>query len=697
MVSNRPMLPSRLADKLAAARQRRFVGRVAEQSLFQSALTAPELPFQLLYIFGPGGVGKTTLLNAFESGCEQAAVTHIRVDARNVEPAPDTFVGALRLALNLSPTDPALPDVLARSTRSVILIDTCENLAPLDAWLRDAFLPELPETTLTVMAGRQPLAPAWQADPGWQTLIRTISLRNLNPEEGRAYLLKRGVPAEQHAQVLSFTHSHPLALSLVADVLDQRPGQPFQPEDAPNVVKMLLEQFVQKAPGLAHRAALEACALVRVTTESLLAEMLASPDAHELFDWLRGLSFIESGPFGLFPHDLAREALAADVRWRNPDWYGELHKRARGYYTAHLAQSAGLEQQRHLFDLIFLHRDNPVVRPVFEWQASGSLLMEAARPADESAILEMTRQHEGADAAHIAAHWLKRQPRGAFVVRDADQHIAGWLMLVSVPHTNSDDWAIDPGTRLAGEYVQKHAPLRPNETAILFRFWMARETHQSVSPVQSLLFVSIVRHYLTTPGLAYTLLPCIEADFWLPVFTYADLHRLTEADFEIGGRRYGVYGHDWRVVPPGAWLALLAEREVGGGAPAAPIVTESLIVLSETEFADAVRDALRDFTRPDILLNNPLTRSHLITERSGVNADRAAVLQNLMREASASLQASPRDAKLYRALYHTYFQPAATQEQAAELLDIPFSTYRRHLKSGLTRLTEILWAQEVNG
>jgi len=39
--------------------------------------------------------------------------------------------------------------------------------------------------------------------------------------------------------------------------------------------------------------------------------------------------------------------------------------------------------------------------------------------------------------------------------------------------------------------------------------------------------------------------------------------------------------------------------------------------------------------------------------------------------------------------------PAPTQEAAAELLDIPFSTYRRHLTSGIQRLTEILWREEV--
>ena len=39
----------------------------------------------------------------------------------------------------------------APSRPHVILIDTCETLAPLDGWLRDTFLPQLPENTLVVL------------------------------------------------------------------------------------------------------------------------------------------------------------------------------------------------------------------------------------------------------------------------------------------------------------------------------------------------------------------------------------------------------------------------------------------------------------------------------------------------------------------------------------------------------------------
>jgi hypothetical protein len=41
----------RLADRLIAARRRRFVGRSVELSQLQSALKADALPFQLLYIW----------------------------------------------------------------------------------------------------------------------------------------------------------------------------------------------------------------------------------------------------------------------------------------------------------------------------------------------------------------------------------------------------------------------------------------------------------------------------------------------------------------------------------------------------------------------------------------------------------------------------------------------------------------------
>lgn len=691
----------RLADRISAARRRRFIGRAAEQSLFESAISADELPFYVLHVYGPGGVGKTSLLRQFAEISQTQGASVYYIDARNTEPAPDSFLAGLASVMGLDPAQTPTDVLAQRMNRTVILVDTFEMLSPLEDWLRDAFLPELPESVLVVLAGRNPPSPAWRADPGWHPYLRSVALRNLSPEEGRSYLLQRNLPTDELQSVLDFTHSYPLALSLVADMYDQRPDFRFMPAAVPDVIKMLLEQFLQRVPGPAHRAALEACALVRVTTESLLAEMLAVPESNDLFEWLRSLSFIETRPGGLFPHDLARDALVADLRWRNPEWYGELHRRARLHYTQHLQSAHGPEQQLALFDLVFLHRDNPMVRPFFEWQTSGRMLPDRLRDADSSALLEMVVRHEGPASAHLAAHLLNKQPESVVVFRDGEGAATGFVTLVNMNRLSATDLEQDWALASAWRYLRQHsAPLRSGEAASYFRFWMAGDSYQGVSPTQSLIFINMVRHYLTTPGLVFTFIPCADPEFWVGVFGYADLARLPEADFEIDGRRYGVYGHDWRVTPPAAWLELLAERETALAPETVqpPPPKERLVLLSAEEFADAVTGALREMSRPSGLRGNPLTRSRLVVQRAGTDSgenERTATLDGLLREAVNSLQSSPKDVKYYRAVYHTYVQPAATQELAAELLDLPFSTYRRHLKAGVIRVTELLWQGEI--
>jgi hypothetical protein len=687
-----------LGERLRAARHARFVGRVAEMGLFRSALNAGDLPFHVLYVYGPGGVGKTTLIQEFRLECERQAVPYLYVDARNVEATPDSFYSTLRRLMALDIND-SVRQVMGDSPRFVLLVDTYEALAALDDWLREEYLPQLPENVLTVLAGRSAPSHGWRGDPGWQSLMQVIALRNLAPDDSVTYLSHRRVPPDQHAMVLNFTHGHPLALSLVADVFAQQPDLQFQPDNVPHVVQALVGQFVEKTPSPAHRTALEACALVRLMTESLLAEMLLLEDARPIFTWLQSLSFMETGVEGLFPHDLARESLTTDVRWRNPEWYAELHKRARKHYFERFQQTSGALQQRILMDYIYLHRDNPLVQPFYEWRSGGSLFADSLQLGDTDLLVEMVQRHEGSESSRVATHWLMRQPENVLVIRDARRRPLGFVLMLAVDRIAQDELNLDPAVQAVRTYLEQHAPPRLGERVTLFRFWMDREDYQGVSPTQTMIFVNMVRHYLMTPRLAHTFIPCADPDFYLLPFSYADFQRLPEADYVVDEHRYGVYGHDWRIVPPLAWLELLGEREVSSiPSTTPPPPSETVMVLSAREFEDAVHQALRDYTRADALMSSPLLRSKLVMERAGLNADeakRTSALHDLIREAAESMQRSPREVKFYRALYHTYLQPAPTQELAAELLDVPFSSFRRHLKSGIERLTELLWMQEI--
>jgi hypothetical protein len=697
------MSPS-LADRLTQARHNRFVGRDGELSVFESALRAEILPFYILHIFGPGGVGKTTLLQEFALRSERYGARPLYLDARHIDASPDAFTKSLGVLLGKQDGD-SIPDLLdASSQRTVILIDTYEALTPLDGWLRTTFLPQLPDTVLTVLAGRYSPDAAWQGDSGWQDLVRVISLRNLSQEESRAFLNKRGLPADHQPGILEFTHGHPLALSLVAEVYSQRGQIGVHPEESPDVVKTLMERFVQQVPGPAHRTALEACALVRVTTESLLGEMLGIPalgtgseGVHNLFEWLRELSFIESSAEGIFPHDLARETLAADLRWRNPDWYVELHNRARKYYTDRLNQTSGLAQQRLMLDTVFLHRENAVIRSFFDWQTTGNMIPYGLEEKDIPELEQIVAKHEGHESAKLATHWFWKFPQNVTVWRDTEGSALGFLLSLPLQRLHDEDSQLDPAVKNTRRFLEIHAPIHENEVALLFRFWMARDTYQSISPVQSLIFIQVAKHYLTTANLAFTFFPCADPDFWTAILSYAELTRYPEADFKIGGKQYGIYGHDWRVMTPAVWIARLAEKEVGGTRQVpSPATVAPVIFLSRDEFGNAVKQALQVYARPGGLAGNHLLRSRLVSEATSQGSrERTEILKSKIKEAAETLRAHPRDEKLFRALDQTYLHPASTQEAAAERLDLPFSTYRRHLTSGIQRLTEILWRQEV--
>jgi len=109
------------------------------------------------------------------------------------------------------------------------------------------------------------------------------------------------------------------------------------------------------------------------------------------------------------------------------------------------------------------------------------------------------------------------------------------------------------------------------------------------------------------------------------------------------------------------------------------------------DFAAALKSALRDYSRVDLLAANPLVHSRLMAARGHTHA---TGLQALLSETVDTLFASPRDEKLRRVIELTYFRPAPKQAAAADRLGLSFSTYRRHLTTALGRLARWLWDQE---
>jgi TolB-like protein/Flp pilus assembly protein TadD len=165
----------------------------------------------------------------------------------------------------------------------------------------------------------------------------------------------------------------------------------------------------------------------------------------------------------------------------------------------------------------------------------------------------------------------------------------------------------------------------------------------------------------------------------------------------------GMRAHDLPRVDKGLRSAVLRKlavdssnikepREEVSGLVQGVAAPPGLIQLTYEEFAAALKDALRNYNRSDLLLCNPLLQSRQLARRT--NASPAALKALLTETADALFTNDPRDQKLRRVLELSYFRPAPKQEAAAERLGLAFSTYRRLLATAHDRIARWLWKGE---
>ncbi|SHN44705.1 ATP-binding protein [Cryptosporangium aurantiacum] len=672
---------SRLAERLNAARDRSFVGREGEIATFRSALAgAPDAPI-VLYVHGPGGVGKTALLHRFAALAQGAGRIVVQVDGRMLDPTPAAF---------------QLHGGAARSDdRVVLLVDNFERCQGLEAWVREQFLPSVLDGVVVVLAGRQPPHADWRSDGAWDEALVVCPLADLSPDDAAALVRARDVPPESRNAVLRFAGGYPLALSLAASVAarDIRDTAAWTlPRD---VLSALLQQLVGDVPSPAHRTALEVCAHTLSTTEDLLAAVVPDVDAVELFGWLRGLPFVEADRHGLRPHDVVREVLEADLRWRNPRSYEEMHRRVTAHLVARARETTPVPSMAEIRSLYYLQRHDQIVTEYFVLDGDGTVYPDAYQPADRNTVRRLALVSEGAESAAIVDFWLQRQPQ-AFTVyrRSTDDELVAFMAWLQLTNDDEDTCAVDPVVAAAWTHAASTAPLRGREQLALARFLIYPPAYYEPSAPLDLMRMRILAGWMGTPHLAwsYVVNPA-PASFWEPLHRYLEQLPVPAVP-TVGGRPYALFAHDWRAMPVDAWFDLLNTRLLHGWDPRAPATPEDLVVLPRAEFDAAVRRALRSWHRPDQLAESPLIRSRIVTGRR--TADPVHTLREALAAAVAHLAADPRATKLHRAATVTFLKATPSQEAAAERLGVPFSTYRRHLAGAVDRIVDHLWQRELH-
>lgn len=367
-----------------AHESRFFVGRERELAAFRAWLEADEP--SILSLSGPGGVGKTALLWAFEREAEAAGRTVVHVDGRAVLPTRGDFLAALgHRSL----------DEAARSlgeAGSLLSIDAFESLGWLNRFVREELVPQLDPGVRLVVAGRHPLG-VWLAGERWPLPLRSLALERLDRTQGGAYLERRGIgsPALRE-QILTSCGGWPLALSLAADLVEQ-----FDIERLPAApewhlaVQALLEQLLDEAVDPTLRKLLEAGAVVRQFDEETLAALTDEP-AGDAFGALRRLSIVRPTARGLALHEDIRRLISDDLRWRQPDNHRGLRLRAIEHLRDRAARAPAEERERLLEERLFLWGDEVVHSLLYAGDEPGEVWVEPAHPGDRAELLELHRR-----------------------------------------------------------------------------------------------------------------------------------------------------------------------------------------------------------------------------------------------------------------------------------------------------------------
>jgi DNA-binding SARP family transcriptional activator len=519
-----------------------FVGRTAERSAFQMLMAEHlESGPRLVLVSGPVGIGKSTLLIRLVEDCALAGRQ-----------------SWLLRGTAASDGEHELERVAAEMTAvrgAVLLLDCFEELNVPESWMRDHYLPELPDDCIVVMAleGR-PIA-SWFTDPAWSGRADHWHLGELAVSEAAVLVEARGVDKGTGESVLDFAEGNPFALALAAEVgrtvASATPAE--RAEAARYVIDQTVEKLAGRAPTAMHRKALHICAHARTTTEDLLRTVLQCDNASDLFDWLRNHPYVHPTRYGLELAGVLREALDDHLHWRDASGYREMHQRIRGYVMGKVLRDSDQPHARMeaMRAIGHLRRRGGATGRYLSLAGDDDLVAAGATPADADELVALAREGYGESTASSVRYWLDHQPEAFYLLRCRKTHrLRGFMSWLVLTEPDQADLDADQVIAEVWEDVSRRMQL-PSGTHIAIARHLIRPPGEGrPSPVTEVLQARVLRSWLHEEGLAASYLVSANAPLWRSWMQYQGLFELDHTSLDHPG---AIFGHDWLAVPPDQW------------------------------------------------------------------------------------------------------------------------------------------------
>lgn len=240
---------------------------------------------------------------------------------------------------------------IAQKQRIVLLLDTFEQIGPLEDWTSD-IARRLPSNSILVIAGQR--EPRWERRwPTWKAKAARHELKPLTEADirtlvSRFYASRRSDrPRPEHLDaVVRFARGLPLvATSMVELWIDYDMSMDDLPTVEAQGVTAFVERLLESVPKNIVPM-LEAAAIVRGFNKSVLRAVTGIADVDESFAKLRGFPFVRERSRELRSlHDAVREKLDASVLSDDKERHTALHRHALKYYEEQLSAANGEETE----------------------------------------------------------------------------------------------------------------------------------------------------------------------------------------------------------------------------------------------------------------------------------------------------------------------------------------------------------------
>jgi hypothetical protein len=387
--------------------RRHFVGRTLELDLMTNRLSQAPENWGIVHLHGPAGIGKTALLQ--QLALINKPIPSVYIEGNPTFEHPEQFEQAVYRQLVqaglIEDTDLATESALTVIVNAIaekhgallLLLDGLDEWTEIEQWIREEWLISLSINIKVFSAGRRPLS-SWQAYDIWVQLIRNEPLGPLTKPDWIGYAANYGITDTNLLDLIGrLSEGVPLAVTLICNHIHSQGERWQQAQDYRPILNMLDNVMLHpnNLSGIDRRL-LDIASLVYTFDHEMLEYILDLPIPDDDFHKLCHSPLVRVHPeAGWSVNNGIRRWAKGGLKARSPEAYEQYKSRAENILERRMTAVTlpdGTLQHKLRSGKVFL-QDNDIIHSFVYYDDNQQFHGRPARQEDILPLHKMYQQH----------------------------------------------------------------------------------------------------------------------------------------------------------------------------------------------------------------------------------------------------------------------------------------------------------------